>query len=188
MKIGYARVSTDDQQTLNQIEALRAAGCEVIYEETASGGSWDRQELQKALDQLGQGDTLVVWKLDRLSRSLSDLLFALERVSAQGAAFKSLTESIDTSTAAGRMVAQLLGAFAEFERNIIRERTVAGLKAAKKRGTLLGRRPKFNSTQREEMIRLIESGERSAADVARLWGVSPSTICRMLKRFGKPTS
>lgn len=182
MKIGYARVSIDDQHTAQQINALRAAGCEKIFEEIASGGRWDRPELQKALSELNHGDVLVVWKLDRLTRSLADLLFTLEKISATGAAFQSLTEHIDTSTAAGRMVAQMLGAFAEFERSIIRERTLAGLSAAKNRGTLLGRRPKLSTLQQDEMRKMIESGEKTAAEVARIFGVNPSTVCRILKR------
>lgn len=183
MKIGYARVSTDDQTTSQQICALLAAGCEKVFQETASGGQWDRPELQKALAELGTGDVLVVWKLDRLTRSLADLLFTLEKVAATGAAFQSLTEHIDTSTAAGRMVAQMLGSFAEFERSIIRERTMAGLEAAKKRGAVLGRRPALTSVQRDELIRMLASGEKTMAEAARIFGVNRSTITRLARRL-----
>src|SRR5438128_9815258 len=116
MLIGYARVSTNDQETATQVAALKAAGCERIYREKASGGRWDRPELHRLLDQLREGDVVVVWKLDRLSRSLKDTLAILERVEAAGAGFRSLTEAVDTTGPAGRMMMQMLGAFAEFER------------------------------------------------------------------------
>ena len=108
------------------MKALRQAGCKRIFEEKASGGRWDRPELQKALEQLREGDVLVVWKLDRLSRSLKDLLQMMERVRVAGAGFRSLTEAVDTTTTAGRMMMQMLGSFAEFERSMVRERTRAG--------------------------------------------------------------
>src|ERR1700738_2450342 len=128
MLIGYARVSKVDQQdTRAQVKALREAGCKRIYEESASGGRSDRPELHRALDQLREGDILVVWKLDRLSRSLKDLLHILEKIAEADAGFRSITEHVDTTTPAGRMMLQLLGAFAEFERSMIRERTRMGL-------------------------------------------------------------
>ena len=131
MQIGYARVSTDDQDTAAQVAALKAAGCERIYREKASGGRWDRPELHRLLDQLRKGDVLVVWKLDRLSRSLRDVLTLMERLGGAGAGFRSLTEAIDTTTPAGRMMMQMVGAFAEFERAMLKERTKAGLDAAR---------------------------------------------------------
>jgi len=127
MLIGYARVSTNDQETATQVAALKAAGGERIYREKASGGRWDRPELHRLLDQLRKGDVLVVWKLDRLSRSLRDVLTIMERLGDSGAGFRSLTEAIDTTTPAGRMMMQMVGAFAEFERAMLRERTKAGL-------------------------------------------------------------
>ena len=143
MLLGYARVSkSDSQETAPQIRALKDAGCTRLFEEAASGGRWERPELHKMLDQLRSGDTLVVWKLDRLSRSLKDLLTILERVSAAGAKFRSLTELIDTSGPAGRMLMQMLGSFAEFEREMIRERTRAGLQEARAQGRVPGRKPK----------------------------------------------
>ena len=123
--LGYARVSKGDDQTNTlQARALRAAGCRRIFEEAASGGRWDRPELHRLLDQLREGDTLVVWKLDRLSRSLKDVLHIMERIAAAGAAFQSLTENIDTTSPAGRMMMQMVASFAEFERAIIRERNL----------------------------------------------------------------
>ncbi len=114
MLIGYARVSTDDQDTAPQAAALKTAGCERIFREKASGGRWDRPELHRLLDQLRKGDVLVVWKLDRLSRSLRDVLTIMERLGEAGAGFRSLTEAIDTTTPAGRMTMQMVGAFADY--------------------------------------------------------------------------
>ena len=123
MLIGYARVSTDDQDTAAQVTALKEAGCERIFREMASGGRWDRPQLHRLLDQLRPGDVVVVWKLDRLSRSLRDVLMIMDRLGETGAGFRSLTEAIDTTTPAGRMMMQMVGAFAEFERAMLRERT-----------------------------------------------------------------
>ena len=126
MLLGYARVSKgDEQNNALQTKALRAAGCHRLFEETASGGRWDRPELHRLLDHLRDGDTVVVWKLDRLSRSLKDVLHIMERIAKTGAGFRSITENIDTTTPAGRMMMQMVGAFAEFERAMIRERTSA---------------------------------------------------------------
>ena len=145
MLLGYARVSTDDQDTAAQVAALKAAGCERIFREKASGGRWKRPELHRLLDQLRTGDVLVVWKLDRLSRSLRDVLTLMERLGDSGAGFRSLTEAIDTTTPAGRMLMQMVGAFAEFERAMLRERTKAGLDAARREERIGGRRPKLTA-------------------------------------------
>src|SRR3982751_840316 len=146
MLLGYARVSkTDDQDTAAQVSALKAAGCTRVYEEKASGGRWDRPELHRMLDHLREGDTVVVWKLDRLSRSLKDVLHIMERVAQAGAGFQSITENIDTTTPAGRMMMQMVGAFAEFERAMIREGTSAGLAAARAEGRIGGRRRKLTT-------------------------------------------
>src|ERR1700757_1573551 len=143
MLIGYARVSTNDQETAAQVAALKAAGGERIYREKASGGRWERPELHRLLDQLRKGDVLVVWKLDRLSRSLRDVLTIMERLVEAEAGFRSLTEAIDTTTPAGRMMMQMVGSFAEFERAMIRERTQAGLAIARTEGRTGGRRKKL---------------------------------------------
>lgn len=163
-----------------QAGALREAGCERVFEEVASGGRWDRPELQRLLDHLRPGDTLVVWKLDRLSRSLKDALTVMERVEAAGASFRSLTEAIDTSTAPGRMLMHMIGAFAEFERAMIRERTSAGLRQARAEGRVGGRRPKLTAAQRREIVVSVVSGRRTAADMARLYGVSQPTVSRIV--------
>lgn len=127
MLIGYARISTSEQDTTAQVAALRASGCDKIFREKASGGRWDRPELQKLLNHLRKGDVVVVWKLDRLSRSLKDVLTIMETLRQQKAYFRSLTESIDTTTAGGRMMLQMVGVFAEFEREMLKERTKAGI-------------------------------------------------------------
>src|ERR1700733_2912495 len=152
MLLGYARVSKgDDQTNLAQARALKAAGCKRIFEEVASGGRWDRPELHRLLDHLRDGDTIVVWKLDRLSRSLKDVLHLMERIPRAGAGFRSLTENIDTTTSAGRMMMQMVGSFAEFERAMIRERTSAGLAAARAEGRTGGRRKKLDAAKRHEI-------------------------------------
>ncbi len=154
MLIGYARVSTNDQETTAQVSALKAAGCERIFREKVSGGRWDRPELHKILDQLRKGDVLVVWKLDRLSRSLRDVLTIMEKLAEEKAGFRSLTEAVDTTTPAGRMMLQMLGAFSEFERAMLRERTKAGLDSARREGRIGDRRPKLNVSQRQEIAGL----------------------------------
>ena len=134
--LGYARVSKGDEQSnAVQAKALSAAGCRRIFEEAASGGRWDRPELHRMLDQLREGDVVVVWKLDRLSRSLKDVLHIMERIGEAGAGFRSITEAIDTTTPAGRMMMQMIGSFAEFERAMIRERTSIWHRRRPGRGT-----------------------------------------------------
>lgn len=181
MNFGYARVSTDDQATAAQLDALREAKCERMFEERASGGRWDRPELHRMLDQLRDDDVVVVWKLDRLSRSLKDLLSIMEKIEAAGAGFRSLTESIDTTTPAGRMMMQMVGVFAEFEREMIRERTRAGLERARKKGRHPGRKPKLSDDQRKEVRDMVRSGKRTEAEAARLFNVHRSTISRVMR-------
>src|SRR5258708_3850312 len=152
MNIGYARVSTDDQHTENQTEQLERAGCTRIYKDKASGGCWDRPQLHKAMEHLRPGDTLIFWKIDRLSRSLSDLLRILEKVDKAGARFKSLTEPLDTTTAIGKMHMQIIGVFAEFERAMIRERTRLGLDRARVNGHIGGGGYKVLVSQQGEVI------------------------------------
>ena len=182
MLIGYARVSTNEQDTAAQAAALKAAGCERVYRENASGGRWDRPELHRLLDQLRKGDVLVVWKLDRLSRSLRDVLTIMERLAEAKVGFRSLTEAIDTTTPAGRMMMQMVWSFAEFERAMLRERTKIGLETARREGRVGGRRPKLTSQQSVEIVRMISRGRKTAADAARLFGVHPATISRLLAR------
>src|SRR5947209_10863472 len=146
MLIGYARVSTDEQDTRLQIDALKRAGCEKIYEERASGSRTDRPELNKALAHGRRGDVVVVWKLDRLGRSLPHLIDTVHDLEERKVGFRSLTDNIDTTTASGRMFFHMMGALAQFERDLIRERTMAGLKAARERGNVGGRPRKLKDT------------------------------------------
>lgn len=181
MMLGYARVSKgDEQDTRMQETALRAAGVERVFADHASGGRWERPALHRMLDQLRADDVVVVWKLDRLSRSLKDLLHIMERLEAAGAGFRSLTEAVDTTTPAGRMLMQMVGSFAEFERAMIRERTQAGLTAARAQGRVGGRPPKLPALQREEILAMVQAGHKTAAAAARLFGVHPSTVCRLV--------
>jgi DNA invertase Pin-like site-specific DNA recombinase len=183
MQIGYARVSKqNDQDTAVQLRALKDAGISRVFTEHASGGRWDRPELHKMLDQLREGDVVIVWKLDRLSRSLKDLLHLMEKIQAAGAGFRSLTEVIDTTTPAGRMMMQMVGAFAEFERAMIRERTRAGLEQARLEGRVGGRKRKLTARQEGEIRESVASGRHTAAQCARLFGVHPSTVTRLLQR------
>ena len=182
MQIGYARVSTSDQDATAQTAALQSAGCERIYVEQASGGRWDRPELQRLLDHMRAGDVLTVWKLDRLSRSLKDVLRVMDRLRDLEAGFRSLTEAIDTTSPAGRMLMQLLATFAEYEKEMVRERTRSGLLSARKQGRVGGRRRKLTAHQEKEIIQSVASGAKSAADAARLFSVHPATVCRLLAR------
>ncbi|TCP18249.1 recombinase family protein [Simplicispira metamorpha] len=178
MLIGYARVSTRDQETHLQLDALKKAGVEVVYQEKASAVSV-RPELQRVLSTLKAGDVLVVYKMDRVARSLKDLLSILESVSASGAAIRSLTEPLDTSVPVGIFMVQVLGAVAQLERSIIRERTVAGQVSAIKRGVQFGR-PKLLSPEREaELLALVDSGVNQSA-AAREFGVSLIVVRRLV--------
>jgi DNA invertase Pin-like site-specific DNA recombinase len=181
MLIGYARISTQDQDLRPQFDALTAAGCETIYQEKASGGKRERPELKLLLSHIQPGDTLVVWKLDRLSRSLKDLIGIIEKLEKAGAGFRSLTEAVDTTTPAGRMMMQMLGSFAEFERAMMLERTHAGLIAARQQGRHGGRPSKLTTRQKQEVVERIRNGE-TAADVARSFNVDRTMIGRIMAK------
>ena len=174
MKIGYARVSTDKQTAVAQRRSLKGTGCERIVEEQASGAK-DRPQLVALLDSLEAGDTLAVWKFDRLGRSLPDLLDIVTRIEAKAAHLVSLTEQIDTSTSSGRMVFHVMGALAQFERDLISERTKAGLEAARAEGVTLGRPRKLTPAKIKHARKLIDSGE-SPPRVAKSLGVGASTL------------
>lgn len=174
---GYARVSTSDQDPAAQIDALRAAGCDPIFVEHASGATMQRPEWQACNRGLGAGDTLTVVRIDRLGRSLTDLVSTLDDLAARGVHFRSLTEGIDTSTPLGRMFYQLAAAFAEYERALIRERTCAGIDAARAAGRRIGRPPALTDEQRTLARQLRDQGEGVAA-IARILKVSPSTVRR----------
>ena len=160
----------------------------MVFEEKMSGGRWDRPELHRLLGQLRKSDVVVVWKLDRLSRSLKDVLLVMEKIEKVGADFQSLTEAIDTSTPAGRMMMQIVGSFAEFERAMLKERTKSGLDSARKEGRIGGRRAKLTVQQQKEVISLVTSGQKTGADAARLFRVHPSTVVRLLAKNRLNTS
>jgi DNA invertase Pin-like site-specific DNA recombinase len=181
MLIGYARVSTLDQTLALQQDALQAAGCEKIFTHKASGSLADRPGLSDALWQLRKGDTLVVWRLDRLGRSLSHLIETVRHLQEQGIGFRSLQEQIDTTTSGGKLVFHVFGALAEFERDLIRERTHAGLAAARARGRLFGR-PKVLSPQQVKQLRsLAQDGRNTVTEICQTLGISRATYYRYLR-------
>ena len=175
MLIGYVRVSTNDQNTALQRNALESAGCELIFEDKISGKTADRPGLKRVLRTLGEGDTLVVWKLDRLGRSMRHLVVLVEEMRERGINFRSLTDSIDTSTPMGRFFFHVMGALAEMERELIVERTRAGLAAARAEGRIGGRRPKLSDEQWAQAGRLIAAGE-SRKRVAIIYDVAVATL------------
>lgn len=176
-RIGYARVSTDDQHLDLQLDALKRAGCDEVYEEKMSGKSTaNRPELDHCLKALRTGDTLVVWRLDRLGRSLQDLVKTVANLNEQGIAFESLGEKIDTGSASGKLQFHVFAAMAEFERNLIIERTAAGLKAARARGRVGGRPAKLSDKQVREIRLLLSDPKAVVADIAKQYGVSRTTL------------
>lgn len=182
MKIGYARVSTDDQNLDLQRQALQLAGCDQVFEDQGvSGAAKSRIMLDRAIDACGADDVLVVWKLDRLSRSLPHLLETMESLRTRDVGFHSLQEQIDTTSAGGRFYLHMLAALAEFEREMIRDRTKAGMAAAKRRGVQIGRPAKLSAFQVTEVRSMIEAG-RSRTDIASLFNVSTLTLRRALQK------
>lgn len=180
MRIGYARVSTGEQTVDLQRDALAAAGCARIFEETASGAARDRPALAAALDYMREGDVLTVWRLDRLARSLRQLLETAEALEARGIGLASLTEAIDTASPGGRLVFHVFAALAEFERALLRDRTLAGLAAAKARGRTGGRPPALSAEDLAHARALLADPAITMAQVARRLGVAPSTLYRHL--------
>ena len=179
MLIGYARVSTQDQNLDLQVKALKQAGCEKIYEEKMSGTRADRPELARAVEMLREGDTLVVWKLDRLGRSVKDLINLVADFSANGANFRSLTDSIDTNTPSGRFFFNVMASLAQMERELMVERTNAGLSAARKAGRIGGRKRLMTNSKLESAKKLLSAG-LPVKDVAANLGISVPTLYRWL--------
>lgn len=182
MLIGYARVSTQHQNLELQITALKKIGCERIYKEKATGAGRDRPELKAALDFMrpDSGDTLVVWKLDRLARSLKQLIETVEELEKQGIGFRSLTESIDTTTAGGKLIFHIFGALAEFEKGLTKERTIAGLNAARELGRKGGRPPSVTDEDLKVAKLLLKDKHMTVAEVAKRLKVDPSTLYRYM--------
>ncbi|WP_426261806.1 recombinase family protein [Sphingomonas sp. DC1100-1] len=182
-RIGYARVSTADQDLAPQLDVLRAKGCEPIYSEHASGKHADRPELAQAMKALRAGDTLVVWRLDRLGRSLPDLIATVNELADRGVAFESVTEAIDTTTASGKLVFNIFASLADFERHLIGERTRAGLAAGRARGRMGGRPPALTSRQLREARLLLTDPEATVTAVAERYGVSRTTLYKGLREL-----
>jgi DNA invertase Pin-like site-specific DNA recombinase len=179
LKIGYARVSTRDQNLDLQLKALKKAGCEKIFREKLSGVTRQRPEFQRMIDQIRPGDTIIVWKLDRLARSTRDLLNTMETINEAGGRFQSLSEPwANTTTHAGKMIMTVFAGIAEFERDLIRERTGAGRDAARQRGVRFGRPRKLNTDQAQVAVQLLAEG-KAVRDVARTFNVHEATIYRL---------
>ena len=185
MLIGYGRISTTDQDFALQRDALTEAGCEKIFEDTMSGARADRPGLHDALEFARRNDVIVVWRLDRLGRSLKDLLDLIHRLDECGVGLRSLTESLDTTTSGGRLIFSIFGAIAEFERNLIRERTTAGLVAARARGRKGGRPRSLSKKDFAAAKALLADPEITVAEVAERLGTSPATLYRYLPTGGR---
>jgi DNA invertase Pin-like site-specific DNA recombinase len=182
MLIGYARVSTHEQTLHLQQDALTKVGCTKIFTDTASGAKTERKGLEEALTYVRKGDTLVVWRLDRLGRSLPHLITTMSDLEERGIGFKSLTENIDTTTSGGKLIFHIFGALAEFERNLIRERTQAGLTAARARGKK-GGRPKAITVQKRSIAQELYDTGHPIMDICRTLKISRATLYRGLKTY-----
>lgn len=182
MKIGYARVSTTDQYLRMQEDALKSAGCEEIFTDVASGAKTQRPGLDKALEYVREGDTLVVWKLDRLGRSIQHLIQLITSLNERKIGFKSLQENIDTSTSGGKLIFHMFSALAEFERDLIQERTQAGLKAARARGKMGGRPPLLDNRQINRMIEMYDEQKNTVAEICKIYDISRPSFYNYLKK------
>ncbi|MEM8969473.1 MAG: recombinase family protein [Bacteroidota bacterium] len=180
MNIGYARVSTKDQKLDAQIDQLTAAGAEQVFADIASGAKSSRPELNRMKEQLRQGDTLIIQRLDRLGRSMNDLVRWVQLLDDQGVKFKSLTENIDTTTPGGRLVFHIFGALAEFERNLIRERTRSGLNAARARGRTGGRKRVLSKKQQQALKTLYDTGEHTIQELMTQYSISRATLYKVV--------
>jgi DNA invertase Pin-like site-specific DNA recombinase len=178
--LGYARVSTTEQDASLQLDALRAAGCLKVFTDKASGSLDRRPQLDRLLDQLRLGDTIVVWRLDRLGRSLKHLIQLIEDLAVNDVGFRSLTEGMDTTTTGGKLVFSIFGALAEFERSLIRERTMAGLAAARSRGRVGGRPPVMTPEKIKVARNLYQARDLTVEEIAKTVGVSRKTVYRHL--------
>jgi len=186
MKIGYARVSTADQHLRMQEDALKSDGCEQIFHDIASGVKTERPGLEEAISYLREKDVLVVWKLDRLGRSVQHLIETIKKLSERGIGFKSLQENIDTTTSGGKLIFHIFSALAEFERDLIKERTNAGLKAARARGRLGGRPPLLKSDEVKKMLKYYDEQKITVDEICKIFNISrPSFYNYLNKRNGK---
>lgn len=185
MKIGYARVSTTDQYLRMQEDALKSAGCVEIFTDVASGSKSQRPGLDKALEYVREGDTLVVWKLDRLGRSIQHLIQLMTSLNERKISFKSLQESIDTSTSGGKPIFHMFSALAEFERDLIQERTQAGLKAARARGRMGGRPPLLDNRQIIRRVEMYNQQKNTVAEICKIYDISRPSFYNYLKNYLK---
>jgi DNA invertase Pin-like site-specific DNA recombinase len=187
MKIGYIRVSTQEQNETLQVDALKNVGCEKFFTDKGSGAKFERKGLEQLKAFVRSGDTVIVWKLDRLGRSLKDLIFTLNVLKERGVDFLSLTEKIDTTTPGGKLIFHLMGALAEFERDLIRERTNAGLSAARARGRVGGRPRKLKTNGKVALARsLFADKSNSLQEICSTLGISRSTLYRYVKEARPP--
>ena len=182
MLIGYARVSTIEQNASLQIDELKNAGCEKIFQDKVSGVKSERPGLQEAMEFLRKGDSLVVWRLDRLGRSLKHLIETVGELENRGIGFRSLQEAIDTTTSGGRLIFHIFGALAEFERNLIRERTMAGLKAARARGRIGGRPRALDANKTRLAYQLYDEKKHTVKEICQLLSISKPTLYSYLDR------
>lgn len=182
MKIGYARVSTADQHLRMQEDALKSEGCEQIFNDIASGVKTERVGLDEALTHLRENDVLVVWKLDRLGRSVQHLIQTIKTLNARGVGFKSLQENIDTTTSGGKLIFHIFSALAEFERDLIKERTNAGLKAARARGRLGGRPPLLKSDEVKKMLKYYDEQKITVDEICKIFNVSRPSFYNYLNK------
>ena len=185
MRIGYARISTGEQTMDLQMDALEEANCDKIYNEQISGAAKERPELEKALDNVREGDTLVVWRLDRLGRSMKDLVQKVEGLEEKGVEFISLSEDIDTTTPHGKFFFHVFAAMAEFERNLTRERTMAGLKAARERGNVGGRPPALTEDEIPQVQALMKDDSVTTKEICERFDVSKSALYRHVSPDGE---
>ena len=185
MKIGYARVSTQDQHLRMQEDALKKAGCKKIYHDTVSGTKTDRPGLAKALEQLREGDVLIVWKLDRLGRSLRNLIDIIQQLNDQDIGFQSIRESIDTTTTGGKLVFHIFSALAEFERDLIAERTKAGLQAARARGKKGGRPARLSAKDVKKMIDYYNAQKNTVDEICKIFGIGRTCFYNYLRKEQK---
>ncbi len=186
MLIGYARVSTQDQDTSLQIDALKSAGCGEVFQEKFSGKTKDREQLSQCLRMLREGDVLIVWRLDRLGRSLRDLVEIISDLEERGIGFRSLTENIDTTSAGGRLIFHIFASLSEFERSLIRERTLAGLAASRARGRKGGRKPSMSKSDVRKAAAMLRDPQMTKTEVAKHFRVSRVTLNQSLKRHNYP--
>lgn len=185
MYIGYARVSTDDQNLDLQKDALEQAQCEQVFKDQLSGAKSERPGLKQALEYARSGDTIVVWRLDRLSRSLKDLIEMVNQLEERGVGLKSLHEAIDTSSSSGKLIFHIFGALAEFERNLIRERTQAGLQAARARGRFGGRPKSLSEDQQSVAVQLYHDKKHTVAQICKMLGISKPTLYKYIDASNK---